>query len=247
MTWSWFVGSWPPTEEFMTAFDILLVTFILVIAGITLIVKWFSRRNHRRLLGALQSSRSGTEWLVEETELEGAAIRLQGQIDSGAEWEMVLGGRDRQGKHQSYWQCNEARLDQGGVIIGYVPPGSEVLDIDEELTPDEMREEFLWRRTELRFGDEAPEGVESCNVGGHDFQRLFVVLATEQSQATNLLDSSIETALLGWTDEKKQGGPPLILFSPSGLTLAINQLQQVDEIQDMIRLGTMLAEKVLYR
>ncbi|MCB0714300.1 MAG: hypothetical protein KDD67_18385 [Ignavibacteriae bacterium] len=227
----------------MTGLDILLALFVLLIAGISLIVKTFTRRKHRRLLKEFTPLSERLQWKIEESEVEGPAIRLQGETASGIEWEMILAGRDRKGNHLSRWHSSEVALEGGAVVIGYVPQGAIVEDVEEELTPEEMRAEVLWRKVYARFGEDVPEEVTPYEVGSLSFREYFSTLALARDDISHLLDSSIEALLLEWTQRYPESTPPLILFTGEGLTLATEQLDRFDAIEDLVKIGTMMAEK----
>lgn len=227
----------------MTALDILLALFILSIAGLSLVVKTFTRRKHRRLLREFTPLAKGLEWNIEESEVEGPAIRLQGKTPSGIGWEMILAGRDRKGNHLSRWHSSEIVLEGGAVVIGHVPQGATVEDVEEELTPEQMRAEVLWRKAYLRFGEDVPEEVIPYEAGSLSFREHFTTLALTKENISHLLDSSIEALLLDWIHSHPQNAPPLILFTEKGLTLATEQLHDFNAIEDLVKIGTAMAEK----
>ena len=229
----------------MTAFDILLAPFILLIVGASMVAKMFTRRKHHRLLREFTPPAREAGWKIEGIELEGPAIRITGETRSGVAWEMIVAGRDPQGRPLSRWRCKEILLEKGGVLIGYVPRGAGIGDIDEELTPEEMRAEVLWRMAEGRFGDDAPEGVVPFAFGSLEFQEHFVVLASEEEDPPLLLDVTAEAFLLEWVRDERREEVPLILFSSHGLVLSVDQPVRFTTLQDLARLGSMMVERAL--
>ena len=231
----------------MTALDILLVSFVLLIAGIGGVVKFISRGKHRRLLRELTLIADEEEWSVEETELEGPAICLSGKTPSGLTWRMILAGRDRQGREQSKWICRDLQLEKGAVLVGQVLRGVEVEEIEEELTPEEMRAEYLWQQVLKRLGGDAPEGVKPVEIGSPSLQEHFVVLAFEKRDAEALLDDHVEGAFLEWKRVGSDNSVPLVLFTEQGLELLVSQITNVSSAQQVVTFGEKILERVEMR
>ena len=226
----------------MSALDILLASFILVMAGLSWGVKFLTQRKHRLHLKEFTPLAEGKGWRLEEGNQHEPSIDIRGTTPSGIGWRMILAGRDRKGNHLTHWISPEIALENGVVVIGHLPFDAVPDKTEENLTLEDIREEMLWQRANARFEDQIPEELELFAAGSLEFQQQFAVLSLNKEDIPLILNPQIEQSLLEWNRDRQAGEPPLILFNASGLRLATGTIDDFGMVERVVALGTLMVE-----